>query len=65
MGLMLDTKLGQPCVWHGGGIDGFNSVLLYFPEAKLAVAAISNSERLRADALGLEIAKALLAPKGG
>jgi len=63
MGLQLDAQAGQPCVWHGGGIFGFNSVLLYFPGEKLSVAVISNSERLRADALGLDIAKALLATK--
>ena len=61
MGLQLDTQAGKPCVWHGGGINGFNSVLLYFPGEKLSIAAISNGERLRADALGLAIAQALLA----
>jgi len=63
MGLQLDTQAGQPCVWHGGGIHGFHSVLLHFPGAKLSVAVISNSQRLRADTLGLELAKALLATK--
>src|SRR6185503_2760840 len=62
MGLQLDTQLGRPCVWHGGGIHGFNSVLLYFPEAELSVAVISNCA-LRADDLGFGIAKALLATK--
>ena len=63
MGLQLDKQAGEACVWHGGGIHGFNSVLLYFPVQKLSVGVISNSERLRADALGLELAKALLAAK--
>lgn len=63
MGLMLSPQAGQPCVWHGGGINGFNSVLMYFPDARLHVAVISNSERLRADALGLQIATDLLAAK--
>jgi CubicO group peptidase (beta-lactamase class C family) len=63
MGLQLDMQLGQPCVWHGGGIHGFNSVLFYFPGAKLHVAVISNSERLPAEALGLKLAQAAL--KGG
>jgi len=63
LGLSLDQQAGQRCVWHGGGINGFNSVLLYFPDAQLHVAVISNSERLRADALGLAIAEALLGPK--
>ncbi|NOT32363.1 MAG: beta-lactamase family protein [Planctomycetes bacterium] len=63
MGLQLDTQAGEECVWHGGGIHGFNSVLLYFPGAKLSVGVISNSQSLRADALGVELAKALLATK--
>jgi CubicO group peptidase (beta-lactamase class C family) len=63
MGLQLQTLAGQRCVWHGGGIDGFNSVLLYWPDAELHVAVISSSERLRADALGLELGTALLGAK--
>ena len=63
MGLQLDTQLDRPCVWHGGGIHGFNSVLLYFPEERLSVAAISNSEGLRAVPLGFELARALLTRK--
>ena len=63
MGLQLDTRAGEECVWHGGAIPGFNSVLLYFPGAELAVAVLSNSQGLRADALGLQLAEALLAAK--
>ena len=63
MGLQLDAQAGEPCVWHGGGIFGFNSVLLYFPGEKLSIGVISNSEGLRADALGAELARALLATK--
>jgi CubicO group peptidase (beta-lactamase class C family) len=63
MGLQLDQRAGQRCVWHGGGINGFNSVLMYFPDAELHVAVISNSERLRADALGLKLAEELLGAK--
>ena len=63
MGLELDTQAGQPCIWHGGGIPGFKSVLLYFPGAQLSIGVLSNSERLRADTLGLELARALLTTK--
>jgi hypothetical protein len=38
-------------------------VLLYWPDAELHVAVISSSERLRADALGLELGTALLGAK--
>jgi len=63
MGLLLDTQAGQPCVWHGGSIPGFHSVLLHFPGEELLIGVISNSEGLRADVLGVELAKALLATK--
>lgn len=60
MGLQLDQRDGRRRVWHGGGINGFNSVLLYYPDAKLHVAVISNSERLRAETIGLALAGAML-----
>jgi len=60
MGLQLDEQAGHRRVWHGGGIDGFNSVLIYYPDDHLHVAVISNSERLRADQLGVTIGGALL-----
>jgi hypothetical protein len=63
LGLQLDTQAGQACVWHGGGIAGFHSVLLPFPGEELFIGVISNSEGLRADDLGLELARALLATK--
>lgn len=62
-GLTLDQQAGHRRIWHGGGIDGFNSVLMFFPDEDLHVAVISNSERLRADALGQEIAAVLLETK--
>lgn len=63
MGLLLETHVGQPCVWHGGSIPGFHSVLLHFPGEELSIGVISNSEGLRADDLGFELAKALLTAK--
>jgi CubicO group peptidase (beta-lactamase class C family) len=63
MGVQLDAVAGEPCVWHGGGIHGFNSVLLHFPRVDLSIAVISNSEGLRAGPLGMELAEALLAKR--
>jgi CubicO group peptidase (beta-lactamase class C family) len=60
-GLALEPVAGQPCLSHGGGIFGFNSWLGYFPGAELTVAVISNSEGVSAQAIALELAKALLA----
>ena len=60
MGLMLRERAGRRCVWHGGGIFGFNSILLYFPDTQLHVAVISNSEGLSAEALGMALAELVL-----
>jgi CubicO group peptidase (beta-lactamase class C family) len=63
MGLQLDAQAAHRRIWHGGGIDGFNSVLMLFPDDGLHIAVISNSERLRADALGQILSEALLGAK--
>ena len=60
MGLSFEKLSGRTCVSHGGGIFGFNSMLSYFPEAKLSIAVISNSEALPSQAVEAELAKALL-----
>ncbi len=59
-GLGLGAHAGQRAVRHGGGINGFNSMLAYYPEAQLSVAVISNSEACSAGSLAHAIAKALL-----
>src|SRR5262245_17561545 len=64
MGLMLDPVADHPCVHHGGDLFGFNSVLAYFPEEKLTIAALSNSERLSTETLLEDLAQALFAEPG-
>lgn len=41
-GLFVQTKDGRKKIGHGGGIEGFNTDLNYFPEDKLAVVVLSN-----------------------
>jgi len=65
MGLFLDPVADHPCVHHGGDLFGFNSVLAYFPEEKLTIAALSNSEKLSTEALLEELARALFAESAG
>ena len=43
LGLVSDTILGHPAVWHDGAIDGYQSLLLYFAEEDLAVAVTVNA----------------------
>jgi CubicO group peptidase (beta-lactamase class C family) len=43
LGLFRENLLGRPAVWHTGGIPGFQSSLLYFPDHDVAVAVIVNA----------------------
>ena len=42
LGVGVDSKDGLKVVQHGGGIEGFNTHLLYVPERRIAVVALSN-----------------------
>ena len=42
-GLMVDTSGGRKRISHGGGIEGFNTVLEYYPEDRLTVVVLENS----------------------
>lgn len=59
-GLGLDQLDGVRRVQHGGGINGFNSMLAFYPESGLTVAVISNSNGYRAGTLATLIARAAL-----
>ena len=41
-GVFVQTRNGRKVVSHGGGIDGFNTELAYYPEEKLTVAVLAN-----------------------
>jgi CubicO group peptidase (beta-lactamase class C family) len=41
-GLMVHTVNGRKVIEHGGGIEGFNTMLAYYPEDKLTVVVLSN-----------------------
>lgn len=65
-GLMMGVRNGQRWVGHGGGINGFNSMLTHYPGAGLVVCVISNSEKASAGDLAEQIAAVLLvAPPPG
>lgn len=42
-GLVIDSFKTHPRVWHNGGIPGFSSSLVYYPQDDLCVVAISNT----------------------
>jgi len=59
-GLMVDEFEGRRRFQHGGGIFGFNSMLMWFPEADVAVAVISNCEPESSAKIADEVALAAL-----
>jgi len=42
LGVMVQTASGKKVVQHGGGIEGFNTFLSYYPDTKLTVAVLAN-----------------------
>jgi CubicO group peptidase (beta-lactamase class C family) len=42
LGVVVRTAHGRKVVQHGGGIDGFNTYLAYYPDNKLTVAVLAN-----------------------
>lgn len=42
-GLSVETVRGRKKISHGGGIEGFNTTLDYYPEDKLTVVVLENS----------------------
>ena len=64
LGVFRQNQLGRTAVWHTGGIPGFQSSLLYFPDHDIAVAVIINAlpSAAGADAhlIALDVARAAL-----
>ena len=65
LGLFLQKQLGRTAVWHTGGIPGFQSSLVYFPDDDIAVAVIINAlpapAGVSAHFIALDVARAALA----
>lgn len=41
-GLVISTVRGRKVIWHNGGIEGFNTVLAYYPESQITIAVLAN-----------------------
>lgn len=59
-GLQIDEFAGRRRILHGGGIFGFNSMLLWLPDQDFHVAVISNGETLSSSDVADAIARAVL-----
>lgn len=42
MGLMISNQNGRRMIGHGGGIEGFNTQISYYPESQVAVVVLGN-----------------------
>ena len=42
LGLQVETVAGHKAIQHGGGIEGFNTNLAYYPDDKLTVVVLGN-----------------------
>jgi len=54
-GLVVRTVNGRKMIAHGGGIEGFNTSLSYFPDEKLTIVVLSNINGPTADELGAKL----------
>jgi len=54
-GLVVRTVNGRKMIAHGGGIEGFNTSLSYFPDEKLTIVVLSNINGPTADELGSKL----------
>ena len=59
-GLATDTLGGRTSVEHGGGINGFNSMLMYVPSDTLSIAVLGNTNGPWVDRVANNIARAAL-----
>jgi D-alanyl-D-alanine carboxypeptidase len=59
-GLVMDSLGGHTRVQHGGGINGFNSMLQYYPSDTLSIAVLGNTNGPWVDRVADNIARAAL-----
>jgi CubicO group peptidase (beta-lactamase class C family) len=62
-GLLVNQAGGQRRMWHNGGINGFNSLLMWLPNEGLGVAVISNQMTMPSDMIAGRIVAALTSDK--
>src|SRR5215467_12619307 len=57
-GLAVTSKDGHKRIEHGGGIEGFNTSLTYYPDGKLVVVVLANLNGPFADQIGNQLSLA-------
>jgi len=56
LGVVVQTAGGRTVINHGGGIDGFNTFLAYYPDDKLTVVVLSNINSTAPNAIASKLA---------
>lgn len=59
MGVGVRTANGRTEISHGGGINGFNTYLAYFPDEKLTLVALSNINGIAPNTIAADAARVL------
>ncbi len=63
LGVEVHNHDGVQTVEHGGGIEGFNTYLLYVPERRIAVVALSNVNGAAPDEMAAKLLDVVLGKK--
>jgi CubicO group peptidase (beta-lactamase class C family) len=56
LGVVVQTADGRTVISHGGGIEGFNTFLAYYPDDKLTVVVLSNINGPTPNAIATKLA---------
>ena len=55
LGVMTSENDRGRMIWHGGGIEGFNAMLMYDPDREISVVVLANINGSQANDLGLQL----------
>ncbi len=61
-GVFVRSRHGHKVIEHGGGIDGFNTMLAHYPERRLTVVVLANLNGGTPGKIAAELAAAALTP---
>jgi CubicO group peptidase (beta-lactamase class C family) len=56
LGVVVQTAAGHQVIQHGGGIEGFNTFLAYYPDEKLTVIVLANINGQAPNAIASKLA---------
>lgn len=55
LGVCVGSKDGSRAIWHDGGIEGFNSYMVYLPDRRIAIIALANDDGDSSDSLSAQL----------